>query len=269
MLKHLLSGTPRVCYSFPCPTHAHTTKRSSEPDTMWIGIAAAIALAIFALWELWICEGAHLGRRFVVWLYDLTATRYESIKQFDRDWERHFLGEPLAKTLQSLRGALVLDVGAGSARVGRALLPLPLFDGTLINVEPSTPMCHVGRALLGRNRAPWVNAWAIPLPFPDSTFDMVLCLEVLEFTPDPEATLEELVRVLRPGGWLITTNRVDWQAPLILGRTWSREEFPAILTRKGLQEVQVYPWQKTYDLAWARKGWPAEPTRQEFAWSRT
>jgi ubiquinone/menaquinone biosynthesis C-methylase UbiE len=235
---------------------------------MWIGIAAAIALAIIALWELWICEGAHLGRRFVVWLYDLTATRYESIKQFDRDWERHFLGEPLAKSIQNLRRARVLDVGAGTARTGRALLPLPLFDGTLINLEPSRPMSRMGRALLGWDRAGWVNAWAVPLPFPDSTFDMVVCLEVIEFTPDPEATLAELVRVLRPGGWLLATNRVDWQAPLIFGRTWSRERFPDILARSGLQEVQVYPWQKTYDLAWARKAWPADPTREDFAWSR-
>lgn len=235
---------------------------------MWIGIIAAALLGALAAWELWICEGAHLGRRFVVWLYDLTATRYERIKQFDRDWERHFLGEPIARALLSLRGARILDVGAGTGRAARALLSSPAFDGALINVEPSEDMARVGRGLVGHGPASWVRAWAVPLPFPPSAFDMVMCLEVLEFTSRPEATLRELVRVLRPGGWLLVTNRVDWQAPLIFGRTWAKEVFPAVLTRTGLQDVQVYPWQKTYDLAWAQKSWPAEPSRTEFAWSR-
>jgi ubiquinone/menaquinone biosynthesis C-methylase UbiE len=235
---------------------------------MWTGIIAVVLLGALAAWELWICEGAHLGKRFVVWLYDLTAMRYESIKQFDQDWERHFLGEPIAQALLSLRGARILDVGAGTGRAARALLSSPLFDGALINVEPSEGMAQVGRGLVGRGPVSWVRAWGIQLPFPSSAFDMVMCLEVLEFTPRPEATLRELVRVLRPGGWLLITNRVDWQAPLIFGRTWAKQMFPAVLSRNGLQDVQVYPWQKTYDLAWAQKSWPAEPSRTEFSWSR-
>lgn len=235
---------------------------------IWIAIMGAILLGLLALWELWICEGAHLGRRFVVWLYDLTATRYENIKQFDRDWERHFLGEPIAQALLSLRGARILDVGAGTGRAARALLPSPLFDGFLVNLEPSWAMSRVGRGLIGTGPVNWVRAWAVPLPFSRSAFDLVMCLEVLEFTPHPEATLKELARVLRPGGWLLITNRVDWQAPLILGRTWSRETFHAILSRNGLQDVQVYPWQKTYDLAWARKAWPEDASRADFSWSR-
>jgi ubiquinone/menaquinone biosynthesis C-methylase UbiE len=233
-----------------------------------IPIMAAVLVGLLGLWELWICEGAHLGRRFVVWLYDLTATRYERIKQFDRDWERHFLGEPIARTLLSLRGARILDVGAGTGRAARALLPSPLFDGSLVNLEPSKAMSRVGRGLVGRGPVSWVRAWSVPLPFPPSAFDLVICLEVLEFTPRPEATLKELVRVLRPGGWLLITNRIDWQAPLIFGRTWSRQAFTATLCRNGLQDVQVFPWQKTYDLTWARKAWPQDASRSDFSWSR-
>jgi hypothetical protein len=62
-----------------------------------------------------------------------------------------------------------------------------------------------------------------------------------------------MIRVLRPGGWLLVTNRIDWEARWIIGRTFTREAFPRILKDLGLQSVNVFPWQVTYDLAWARK----------------
>ncbi len=223
-----------------------------QPLGWFLLIGGALLLAL-AYWELWICEGTHLGPRVVIWLYDFTARRYESIKQFDRDWERRFLGAPLGAALGQLQGALVLDVGAGSGRLARALTHPLLFSGTLINAEASRHMIEIGRRLTPSQATHWVQSIAGALPFPESTFDAVACLEVLEFTPNPYATLQELVRVLRPGGWLLVTNRVGWQAPLILGRTFSRRRFPQVLHRLGLGDIDVYPWQMDYDLAWARK----------------
>tara|TARA_R110002073_G_scaffold186197_7_gene344782 strand:- start:1299 stop:2018 length:720 start_codon:yes stop_codon:yes gene_type:complete len=41
---------------------------------------------------------------------------------------------------------------------------------------------------------------AARLPFADGSFDVVICSEVLEHVPDPDAALAEIVRVTRPGG---------------------------------------------------------------------
>jgi ubiquinone/menaquinone biosynthesis C-methylase UbiE len=226
---------------------------------LWITLG--VFLAGLAYWELWICEGTHLGQRFVVWLYDLAATRYEDIKQFNTLWERQFLAEPVRQVLGQLPDGLVLDVGAGTGRLARSLLQLPEVNATVICLEPSARMTALGVTRTPDVRAPWLRAWSVPLPFASDTFDLVASLEILEFTPRPKKTLQELIRVLRPGGWLLVTNRVGWEAPLILGKTYPRQVFPGFLRGLGLVEVEDFRWQKTYDLIWARKPYPEEATQ--------
>jgi ubiquinone/menaquinone biosynthesis C-methylase UbiE len=220
---------------------------------MLVLILGAVLLGALLVWELWICEGAHLGRRFVVSMYDLAADRYDSIKHFDPDWERRFLGEALAGAIGSLPGARLLDVGAGTGRTARALLPASDLDGLLVCLEPSRRMLALGRKLTAHPAVAWVRGWALPLPFPTGTFDFVVSLEMLEFTPNPRRTVQELVRVLRPGGWLLITNRVSRDARWIFGRTIRRANFSAFLESAGLNDIDVFPWQVDYDLAWARK----------------
>lgn len=220
---------------------------------MFLIVLIIALICVVIIWELWICEGAHLGRGFVVWLYDLAANRYDGIKQFDFDWENRILGEPLADLLAGLEDARVLDMGAGTGRLTRTLLPITRFQGSIINLEPSKRMLELGRSHTNSDRAIWLQGYAVPLPFEEGTFDLVVSLEVLEFTPDPKSTLEELIRVLQPGGWLIITHRVGWEAKWILGRTLPREGFGPFLEGAGLDEVIIYPWQVDYDLAWARK----------------
>jgi ubiquinone/menaquinone biosynthesis C-methylase UbiE len=218
----------------------------------WLLILLPFLLLFF--WEIWICEGAHLGRGFVIWLYDLSARHYERIKCFDRDWEKRFLGDPLAQTLGNLDAPCVLDVGAGTGRVGRALNDAGASSVRLINLEPSKRMLKQGLLRL-KPEIPWIRAWADALPFADESFDLVVSLEMLEFTPDPHQSLLEMRRVLRRGGWLLVTNRVGREAPWILGRTITRQAFEPYLADLNFEAIDLHPWQVNYDLAWARKPW--------------
>ncbi len=45
------------------------------------------------------------------------------------------------------------------------------------------------------------------LPLSSSVFDVVLCTEMLEHVPEPQAAIDEMFRVLRPGGMLVLTTR--------------------------------------------------------------
>lgn len=212
-----------------------------------------LLLVVIVYWEIFVSEGAHLGKRFVVLLYDLAANYYERIKQFDSQWERQFLAEPVARVLGSMEQPIVLDVGAGTGRLGRSLYQLPGVRARMICLEPSVRMSRLGRARTPEPETAWVRGWAVPLPFADDTFDLVSSLEILEFTPDPHATLVELHRVLRPDGYLLITNRVGREAPWIFGKTFSRKSFPELLEACGFDGIEVFPWQVTYDLVWAQR----------------
>jgi SAM-dependent methyltransferase len=102
----------------------------------------------------------------------------------------------------------------------------------------------------------WQNA--VNLPFSDTRFDLVTCIEALEFMPDPERALAEMARVLQPGGWMLITRRRGWQSRLFLGKAWQKEELLAKLYSLGLRELRIQPWQVDYDLVWAAK--PGEST---------
>ncbi len=51
---------------------------------------------------------------------------------------------------------------------------------------------------------------ALRLPFPDATFDRVICAEVLEHVPDDRAAMAEIARVLQPGGTAAVTVPRFW-----------------------------------------------------------
>jgi ubiquinone/menaquinone biosynthesis C-methylase UbiE len=213
------------------------------------------ALALLLYWELVLAEGAHLGPRVVVGLYDLVASRYDRIKNFDLDTEAELLGWPLTEVLATVEAPRVLDVAAGTGRVARALLRQIAFDGTIANADLSTPMLAHGQQACAAwpERVTHLRAPANRLPFADDTFDAVSCLEALEFLPSARAALAECVRVLKPGGVLLITNRVGWPAWLMPGKTFSRAAFLRLLAQFPLEAVRVHPWQVEYDLAWARK----------------
>jgi phosphatidylethanolamine/phosphatidyl-N-methylethanolamine N-methyltransferase len=52
------------------------------------------------------------------------------------------------------------------------------------------------------------------LSFPDESFDVVVAQYVVTTAPNPEATLDEFVRVLKPGGEIVLVSRVSAEAGL-------------------------------------------------------
>lgn len=225
---------------------------------VWLLVALGCLLGAAAYWQLVIAEGAYLGAPVVALLYDWTAGRYDRIKRYHPEDEEWFLARPLCKALASVERPLILDVATGTGRLAEALLRVPEFDGYIVGLDLSRGMLAQAQRKLAAfaERTLWVWADAMELPFDSDVFDVVACLEALEFMPNPAQAVQEMVRVLRPGGLFLATNRVGPERVFLPGRTYSEDRFRALLEAAGLQAVQFAPWQVHYDQVWARKpGW--------------
>lgn len=218
-------------------------------------ILLLVFLALFLYWQLVIAEGAYFGRRVVALLYDLVAHRYNDIKQYMPETDAEYLGGPLALSLQGIRQPIVLDVGTGTSRLPLALCEQLAFDGHIIALDNARRMLREATHYVGayRDRITWVWQHAVPLPFDDNTFDGVTCLEALEFMPSTPRALQECVRVLKPGGLLLVTNRVGTGRRFMPGKTYSKEKFEALLRSLGQTDVTAQVWQVDYDLVWSIK----------------
>jgi ubiquinone/menaquinone biosynthesis C-methylase UbiE len=219
------------------------------------GVLLFAALIALLYWQLNLAEGAYLGRFVVIWLYDRFAPRYDRVKQFNEADDAWFLGGPLAQALLGVPAPLLLDVATGTARLPLALFRQPTFTGRVVALDLSRRMLRYAAANTAAYQDRLTLLWqdATRLPFPDVAFDAVACLEALEFLPDARATLAEMVRVLRPGGVLLASNRTGPGARWLPGRTMSRQAFTASLESLSLEEVRIGAWQVDYDIVWARK----------------
>ena len=106
----------------------------------------------------------------------------------------------LASTLnQSTKSLKVLDVGCGE-RIYEHIFPGSEYIG--IDVEVS------GRSPEYKKPDKYFNGFDIP--FPDKTFDVILCTEVIEHCSSPEKLVKEIYRVLKPNGELLLTVPFIW-----------------------------------------------------------
>jgi len=224
---------------------------------LYLCLALGIALLGGLLyWLLIITEGTYLGTGVVIFLYDLVATRYDGIKKLVPAYESFFLGAPLVRALGGNPDPLVLDVASGTGRLAQALFAEPGFTGKVVGVDHSRRMLSEAlRALRKRagERLFLIVQDAAALGFQDAAFDCVTCLEALEFMGNPKRVIDEMVRVLKPGGVLLLSNRVGKDAWAFPGRMCGRGRLEGYLRQLGLEDVHGERWQVHYDLVWAYK----------------
>jgi ubiquinone/menaquinone biosynthesis C-methylase UbiE len=124
------------------------------------------------------------------------------------NYQRFFvpaIGRPLADDLlreAALKpGERVLDVGCGTGVVARLAAEQVGPSGRVAGVDINPGMLAVARSVSpGATDIEWREASAEEIPYPDGTFDVVLCQLSLQFVPDRPKALAEMHRVLVPGG---------------------------------------------------------------------
>jgi phosphatidylethanolamine/phosphatidyl-N-methylethanolamine N-methyltransferase len=111
-------------------------------------------------------------------------------------------------------GGRILEVGVGTG----ISLPYYSSDVRLYGVDISEPMLRKAQQRVDELGLKNVEALAVMdaehLDFSDASFDVVVAQYVVTTVPNPEATLDEFARVLKPGGEIILVSRVGAEAGL-------------------------------------------------------
>lgn len=144
---------------------------------------------------------AELGKGYLQTMGRMLALR-NSVKAADYDHRAFDSWIPLQRSWQRerfriIRGMVdgatrILDIGCGSSRI---IQSLPQAVGLDMQIRKLRWLRAPGRQL--------VQASLTQLPFPDATFDAVVCSEVIEHIPRGDIDLTDMVRVLQPGGMLV------------------------------------------------------------------
>ena len=158
-----------------------------------------------------------LNERFFAWYYPKLVGLSERSGQAET--RRELLSEAAGRTL---------EIGAGSG------FNLPHYTDRVSELVVSEPSPHMRVHLRERLEAdpPPVGSWELVdasaerLPFEDASFDTVTGGFIMCSIPDPATALDEIARVLRPGGRYIFLEHVHAGEGTLLGRLQDMIEVP-------------------------------------------
>src|SRR6478735_3621716 len=146
-------------------------------------------------------------------------------------------------------GGRVLDVGVGTG------LSLSDYARTtrICGVDISEPMLRKALKRVREQKLTNVDVLSVMdaknLAFPDAFFDAVVAQYVITAVPDPEGTLDEFVRVLKPGGELILVNHIGAESG---PRKLFELAFAPIARRLGWRPE--FPWDRLVNWAARHRG---------------
>jgi phosphatidylethanolamine/phosphatidyl-N-methylethanolamine N-methyltransferase len=134
-------------------------------------------------------------------------------------------------------GGRILEVGVGTG------ISLPDYSrlNRLVGVDISAPMLRKAKERVVEHNLHNVEALAVMdakhLALPDASFDVVVAQYVITAVPDPEATLDEFARVLKPGGEIVLVNHIGAETGL---RRAFEQGFSPVARRLGWRPE--FPW---------------------------
>lgn len=111
------------------------------------------------------------------------------------------LGEELWQRLNQPERIDVLETGCGAGRFTEVLLKAPAVRLTSSDLSSAVEPNQINCPQDDRHRV--VQADILKLPFRDESYDVVICLGVIQHTPAPETTIAQLYAQVKPGGWLV------------------------------------------------------------------
>ena len=152
-------------------------------------------------------------------LVDLQRTLYDS-RNPTRRWLHRERLDLVTSKIHAIADAdatgRALEVGAGAGPYVGTLCDL--YDEVIATDIESEYLDHVRAVYSERPNLTLLEDDIAASALGAESVDLVLCSEVIEHTPDPEAVVGGIAKVLRPGGSLILSTPQPWSTVELLGR---------------------------------------------------
>jgi SAM-dependent methyltransferase len=199
--------------------------------------------------------------------YDRLAPRY------DRRWS-FYVNATVRETIDRLNlnpNERILDLGCGTGTLIERLLELtPEIE--IVGLDSSTEMLNVARQKLPESVELQVGS-ADSIPYPDESFDRVISTSAFHYFRNPDRSIREAKRVLKPNGRLVIT---DWCDDYLTCRfldvflrlfdrahfrTYGVSECQKMLQDEGLTDVSI----EKYKIDWFWGMMTATATKEAIA----
>ncbi len=175
----------------------------------------------------------------------------EAAKEYDRKWS-FYIEATVRETLSRLpmrADSQLLDVGCGTGEfLSRLAMQYP--GAALAGIDPVPAMLEIAQGKLP-GQVQLREGYANALPWPDGSFDIVASCNMFHYITHPIPALQEMERVLRPGGTLVITDWCDDYLACKLCniylrmtkrsyyKTYREREFRALLQAAGHAEASI------------------------------
>lgn len=169
--------------------------------------------------------------------------------------------EEIVKRLASRSVSRVLEIAAGTGVVTRALASALPATVSIVATDLNEAMLEQAQSVGTSRPVEWRQADAAALPFPDGTFDAVVCQFGVMFFPDKATAFAEVHRVLRPGGIFIfdVWDRIEENQFVDTVMASLESIFPEDPPRFHLRVPHAYCTRSTIERDLAAGGFKKEP----------
>ena len=153
--------------------------------------------------------------------------------------------ELVVKRAEVKPGSHVLDVCCGTAKLSMQLADAVGREGKVTGLDFSENMIEVGKKNISshplKDNITLIQGNAMDLPFGDEQFDTVTVSWGLRNVPDLEIALNEMIRVLKPGGKLISLDMSKPTAPVFKQIYWLYfEKLVPLMGQFGAGKANAY-----------------------------
>lgn len=194
--------------------------------------------------------------------FDAIASQFDHQRALPRVALRAWV--ELIDTLADGSVLRIIEPGIGT---GRIALPLCAMGHTVVGTDISQPMLHACETSAfshGLTEAVTiVEADAIDLPYDDHQFDLGLIAQLLYLLPDWPSVLDELARVVKPGGYVIHLTEPTIESEAL--NAWSTR-WRAAIESTGYQHITLSPSDDEVHAEFLRR-WPDVRIQQLASWS--